>query len=84
MRTSLPAASKQSRTRAVSRTGSTLFVLSLSVSFFLSLYTASRAYNLARRELAVLGARLLRRFVQHPLDFVLPRNLESDADEKNG
>ena len=62
----------------------TMFVLNLSVSFFLSLYTASRAYNLARRELAVLGARLLHRFVQHPLDFVLPRNLESDADEKNG
>ena len=62
----------------------TMFVLNLSVSFFLSLYTASRAYDLARRELAVLGARLLRRFVQHPLDFVLPRNLGSDADETNG
>ena len=54
----------------------TMFVLNLSVSFFLSLYTASRAYDLARRELAVLGARLLRRFVQHPLDFILPRKLE--------
>ncbi len=54
----------------------TMFVLNLGVSFFLSLYTASRAYNLARRELAVLGARLLRRFVQHPLDFILPRKLE--------
>jgi len=54
----------------------TMFVLNLSVSFFLSLYTASRAYSLARKELAVLGARLLRRFVQHPLDFVLPRKME--------
>jgi len=62
----------------------TMFVLNLSVSFFLSLYTAARAYSLARKELAVLGARLLRRFVQHPLDFVLPRNMTSDADETDG
>ena len=62
----------------------TMFVLNLSVSFFLSLYTAARAYSLARKELAVLGARLLRRFVQHPLDFVLPRNMTRDADEKDG
>jgi hypothetical protein len=46
----------------------------------LSLYTASRAYDLARRDLAVLGTRLLRRLLQHPLDFLLPRNL--DAGEK--
>ena len=57
----------------------TMFVLNLGVSFFLSLYTASRAYDLARRELAVLGARLLRRFVQHPLDFILPRKLEEGS-----
>jgi site-specific recombinase len=63
----------------------TMFVLNLSVSFFLSLYTASRAYDLARRELAVLGARLLRRFVQQPLDFVLPRRLEEkEKDEGKG
>ena len=54
----------------------TMFVLNLSVSFFLSLYTASRAYDLARRELAVLGTRLLRRLLRHPLDFILPRKLE--------
>jgi site-specific recombinase len=53
----------------------TMFVLNLSVSFLLSLYTASRAYDLGARELGVLGARLLRRFVQRPLDFVLPRKL---------
>jgi site-specific recombinase len=62
----------------------TMFVLNLSVSFFLSLYTASRAYNLARRELAVLGARLLRRFVQRPLDFVLPRKLDEETHEDKG
>ena len=62
----------------------TMFILNLSVSFFLSLYTASRAYDLARKDLAVLGARLLRRFLQRPLDFVLPRRFEGDADEKNG
>jgi site-specific recombinase len=56
----------------------TMFVLNLGVSFSLSLYTASRAYSLARRELVVLGARLLRRFVQHPLDFILPRKFGDD------
>ena len=61
----------------------TMFVLNLSVSFFLSLYTASRAYNLARRELVVLGARLLRRFVRHPLDFVLPRKLDEGEESKS-
>jgi site-specific recombinase len=50
-----------------------MFVLNLSVSFFLSLYTAARAYELERRELAVLGMRLLRRLMSSPLDFVLPR-----------
>ena len=60
----------------------TMFVLNLSVSFFLSLYTASRAYDLERRELAVLGARLLRRFAQRPMDFVLPRRMDGDAGEK--
>jgi site-specific recombinase len=60
----------------------TMFVLNLSVSFFLSLYTASRAYDLARRELAVLGARLLRRFIQHPLDFILPRIIKEEEEGK--
>ena len=54
----------------------TMFVLNLSVSFFLSLYTAARAYELERRELAVLGMRLLRRLMSRPLDFVLPRRIE--------
>ena len=60
----------------------TMFVLNLGVSFFLSLYTASRAYNLARRDLAVLGARLLRRLIERPLDFVLPRRFEEESTEK--
>ncbi|MET0580817.1 MAG: hypothetical protein ABWZ08_02465, partial [Pseudoxanthomonas sp.] len=51
----------------------TMFVLNLSVSFLLSLYTASRAYDLGARDLAVLGMRLLRRLVERPLDFLIPR-----------
>jgi site-specific recombinase len=54
----------------------TMFVLNLSVSFFLSLFTAARAYELERRELVVLGMRLLRRLMSRPLDFVLPRRFE--------
>lgn len=58
----------------------TMFVLNLSVSFFLSLYTAARAYELERRELAVLGMRLLQRLMSSPLDFVLPRRFgEQDS-----
>jgi site-specific recombinase len=53
----------------------TMFVLNLSVSFWLSLYTAARAYDLDRRELAVLGARLLRRLALRPQDLVWPRGL---------
>ena len=60
----------------------TMFVLNLSVSFLLSLYTAVRAYNLPTRELAVLGARLGRRFYDSPLDFVLPRGLRKSKDEE--
>jgi site-specific recombinase len=58
----------------------TMFVLNLSVSFGLSLYTAARAYGLQRRELAVLGARLLRRLATSPLDFVLPRGMGSEEE----
>lgn len=60
----------------------TMFVLNLGVSFALSLYTASRAYDLGAREMAVLGTRLLRRFVSAPLDFILPRSVPAvSADE---
>jgi len=60
----------------------TMFVLNLGVSFFLSLYTATRAYDLPRRELRVLGARLFRRLLRHPLDFVLPGKFEEEQKEK--
>jgi site-specific recombinase len=59
----------------------TMFVLNLGVSFFLSLYTATRAYDLPRRELRVLGARLFRRLLRHPLDFVLPGKFEEEQKE---
>ena len=59
----------------------TMFVLNLSVSFFLSLYTAARAYELERRELAVLGMQLLRRLMSRPQDFVLPRRMEAEQAE---
>ena len=57
----------------------TMFVLNLSVSLLLSLYTAARARDLERRELAVLGMRLLRRLMTRPLDFVLPRRFEENG-----
>jgi site-specific recombinase len=59
----------------------TMFVLNLSVSFGLSLYTAARAYDLPRREIVLLGGRLLQRFARRPLDFVLPQG-EKSRDEK--
>jgi site-specific recombinase len=62
----------------------TMFVLNLSVSFFLSLYTAARAYELERRELVVLGMRLLRRLTSSPMDFVLPRNMEPGGVDSAG
>jgi site-specific recombinase len=48
----------------------TMFVLNLGVSFFLSLYTAMRAYELDRGELKEFTTRLLRRIKDHPLDFI--------------
>jgi hypothetical protein len=30
----------------------------------------------------VLGARLLRRFIQHPLDFILPRIIKEEEEGK--
>ena len=60
----------------------TMFVLNLSVSFVLTLYTAARACELERRELAVLGMRLLRRLISRPLDFILPRRIEDGNAER--
>jgi site-specific recombinase len=56
----------------------TMFVLNLSVSFLLSLFMASRAYDIGPREMGVLGARLLRRFIRRPADFVVPRWKEKE------
>jgi len=50
-----------------------LFLLNLGVSFLLSLYTATRACKLERKELVVFAARLLQRLIKRPLDFVIPR-----------
>lgn len=50
----------------------TMFVLNLSVSFLLSLFTASGAYGLAPREVLDLLRRLTRRFLRRPWEFVLP------------
>jgi len=58
----------------------TLFLLNLGVSFFLALYTATRACKLERKELALFGAALLRRLFKRPLDFVLPRGAEPMMD----
>lgn len=49
----------------------TMFVLNLGVCFALSLYTATRAYQLDRGELREFAVRLLRRLNQHPRDFFL-------------
>ncbi len=49
----------------------TMFVLNLGVSFSLSLYTATRAYQLDPGELKEFVTRLLRRMNQHPRDFIL-------------
>jgi len=57
----------------------TMFVLNLSVSFLLSLYTASRAYDLGGREVGVLGARLARRLLEAPLDFIVPGKIGKGA-----
>ena len=57
--------------RALAGVG-TMFVLNLGVSFFLSLFTAVRAYNLPWFEITELLRRLLRRFFRHPGDFILP------------
>jgi site-specific recombinase len=62
----------------------TMFVLNLSVSFLLSLYTASRAYDLGAREMGVLGMRLLRRLLASPLDFLLPRTVPEAPPQSGG
>jgi len=49
-----------------------MFVLNLSVSFTLSLYTASRAYGIGWRGVADILRATWRRWTTHPGDFLLP------------
>jgi site-specific recombinase len=49
-----------------------MFVLNLGVSFALSLFTATRAYELERGELRRYVGALLRRALRHPGSFLLP------------
>jgi site-specific recombinase len=49
-----------------------MFVLNLSVSFFLSLASAARAYGLPRRDVVALLGRMVRRFLTRPQQFLLP------------
>ena len=64
--------------RAVAGIG-VMFVLNLSVSFFLSLANAARAYDLPRRDLFELLRRLVRRFMRSPGQFLLPPRAEAKA-----
>jgi site-specific recombinase len=49
-----------------------IFVLNLSVSFFLALTVALRAKEVPRRDRWALASAIARRFVQRPLEFVIP------------
>jgi hypothetical protein len=49
-----------------------MFVLNLSVSFLLSLFSAARAYGIPRREVSAILRQLYRHAVASPRDFILP------------
>lgn len=49
-----------------------MFVLNLSVSFLLALYTALRAYSVSGREMAALLLHLVKAFLRSPVRFILP------------
>jgi site-specific recombinase len=59
----------------------TMFVLNLGVSFLLSLYTASRAYDLPRSFMLDFARAVGRRFLHRPGDFLLPPRAEAAAQE---
>lgn len=62
-----------------------MFVLNLSVSFFLSLVTALRAYEFPRSEAMDLLRRLLKRLIVSPGDFILPPRVgKPSADAQTG
>jgi len=50
----------------------TMFVLNLSVSFLLSLFTATRAYGFGTGELRTYLRTLGSRFLKNPKEFILP------------
>ncbi|HEX6851943.1 MAG TPA: hypothetical protein VF139_11120 [Candidatus Polarisedimenticolaceae bacterium] len=50
----------------------TMFVLNLSVSFLLSLFTAARAYGMGTRETGRMLLKILARFVRKPGEFLFP------------
>lgn len=50
----------------------TMFVLNLSVSFLLSLFTAARAYGMGTRETGRMLRQILQRFVRSPREFLFP------------
>ena len=58
-----------------------MFVLNLGVSFLLSLYTASRAYDLPRSFMLDFARAVGRRFLARPGDFVLPPRADAQARE---
>lgn len=51
-----------------------MFVLNLTVSFLLSLFTAARAFDIPAREVGAMLWSILRSLLRNPLRFVLPRN----------
>ena len=59
-----------------------MFVLNLGVSFLLSLYTASRAYDLPRSFMLDFARAVGRRFLAQPGDFVLPPRVGATAREQ--
>ena len=58
-----------------------MFVLNLGVSFLLSLYTASRAYDLPRSFMLDFARAVGRRFRARPGDFVLPPRADAPPHE---
>lgn len=50
----------------------TMFVLNLSVSFLLSLFTAARAYGMGTRETGRMLLKILARFARKPGEFLFP------------
>jgi site-specific recombinase len=61
-----------------------MFVLNLSVSFFLALMSALRAYDVPAHDSAELLRGLWRHFRQSPLDFFRPPRIEASSEASSG